>query len=40
MKELSHPQGFEPYKYQLKAIRKGINMRRFINGDDMGWKNA
>ena len=36
MKELSHPQGFEPYKYQLKAIRKGINMRRFINGDDMG----
>ncbi|PKP11989.1 MAG: hypothetical protein CVU09_00375 [Bacteroidetes bacterium HGW-Bacteroidetes-4] len=34
--QLSHPDGYQPFPYQWTGINKGMNMKRFINGDDMG----
>ncbi|MCK5614178.1 DEAD/DEAH box helicase [Candidatus Pacearchaeota archaeon] len=34
--ELSHPDGYKPFDFQIEDINRGAKMRRFINGSDMG----
>ena len=34
--ELSHPDGYKPFDFQVEDIKRGSEMRRFINGSDMG----
>jgi len=36
MFESQHPEGFQPFQYQLEDIKRGSEMRRFFNGNDMG----
>lgn len=33
---LSHPDNYQPFPYQIEGINNGSQMKRFINGDDMG----
>ncbi|HET8837888.1 MAG TPA: SNF2-related protein, partial [Flavobacteriaceae bacterium] len=34
--KLSHPQGFDMREYQKKGVARGMQLKRFINGDEQG----